>query len=204
MAEPSSTMSDSGERPALSTGESVAGIIRVASFGSFYPRFEDLIGSSTRMALYFIHSRRWRENHDAAIRAFLGRTDTTLEVFLPDIESHELMYSLSRHFEDGPQIQALVIDAYRYFMRLAARYQKPAEIWLYSRYPTFSFYQFDQRAVIAFYSNTASKKSAPALEITSTSLLGQFLGADIEDLRQECRRRVPSELEETIASVGES
>src|SRR5690242_10468427 len=106
MAEPSSTMSDSGERPALSTGESVAGIIRVASFGSFYPRFEDLIGSSTRMALYFIHSRRWRENHDAAIRAFLERTDSTLEVFLPDIESHELMYSLSRHFEDGPQIQA--------------------------------------------------------------------------------------------------
>ncbi len=54
------------------------------------------------MALYFIHSRRWRENHDAAIKAFLGRAGTTLEAFLPDLEDHELMFSLSKHFEDGP------------------------------------------------------------------------------------------------------
>src|SRR6476469_7494831 len=100
MVEPSSPTSASGERPTFSTGESVAGIARVGPFAGFYQRFEDLIGSSTRMALYFIHSRRWRENHDAAIRAFLERPETTLEIFLPDIESHELMYSLSRHFED--------------------------------------------------------------------------------------------------------
>jgi hypothetical protein len=204
MVEPSSPTSASEERPTFSTGESVAGIVRVGPFAGFYQRFEDLIGSSTRMALYFIHSRRWRENHDAAIRAFLERPETTLEIFLPDIESHELMYSLSRHFEDGPQIQALVIDAYRYFTRLAAKYQKPTEIWLYSRYPTFSFYQFDERAVIAFYSNTAAKKSAPALEITSASLLGQFLAVDIEDLRQECRRRVPEELEAMISGLEDS
>src|SRR5215210_2448391 len=146
-----------------------AGIIRVAPFTAFMQRFEDLLASSTRLALYFIHSRRWRENHDAAIKAFLAREGTTLEVFLPDLESHELMFSLSRHFEDGPQIPALVVDAYRYFGRLAREYRKPAELWLYSRYPTLSFYQFDQQAILALYSNTAAKKAAPALEVTSGS-----------------------------------
>src|SRR5438445_776977 len=77
------------------------GIVRVAPFAGFVHRFEDLIGSATTMALYFIHSRRWRENHDAAIKAFVGRANTTLEVFLPDLESHELMFSLGKHFEDG-------------------------------------------------------------------------------------------------------
>jgi hypothetical protein len=181
----------------------LAGIIRVGPFAGFFQRFEDLIGSSSRMALYFIHSRRWRENHDAAIKAFLGRDNTTLEVFLPDLESHELMFSLSRHFEDGPQIPGLVVDAYRYFARLARDFRKPVPIWLFGRYPTYSFYQFDDRAVIALYSNAATKKDLPALEITADSLLGRFLTTDTEDLKRECRRQAPEELETVIANATE-
>ena len=37
-----------------------------------------------------------------------------MEVFLPDLESHELMYSLEKHFDDGPLIPALVVDADTY------------------------------------------------------------------------------------------
>jgi hypothetical protein len=187
-----------------STPEPLPGIARVGSFAGFYQRFEDLIAASSRMVLYFIHSRRWRENHDAAIKAFLRREGTTLEVFLPDLESHELMFSLSRHFEDGPQIPALVVDAYRYFGRLGREYGRPSELWLYSRYPTFSFYQFDERAILALYSNTAAKKAAPALEVTSQSVLGEFLLADIDDLKRECRRRTPADLESIIAGATDT
>lgn len=81
-------------------------------------------------APYFIHSRRRRENHDAAIEAFLGRAGTTLEAFRPDLENHELMISLGKHFEDGPLIPALVADADRCFARLARDYGKPAQVWL--------------------------------------------------------------------------
>src|SRR2546429_8995965 len=91
------------------------GIVRVAPFAGFVHRFEDLIGAATTIALYFIHSRRRRENHDAAIKAFLRRTDTTLEVFLPDLADHELMSSLGKHFEDGPLIPALVAQAFPQF-----------------------------------------------------------------------------------------
>jgi hypothetical protein len=196
-------MSDNSEERITAARETASGILRVAPFAAFYQRFEDLIALSTQMVLYFIHSRRWRENHDAAIKAFLAREGTTLEVFLPDLESHELMFSLGRHFEDGPQIPGLVVDAYRYFARLARDFQKPAELWLFSRYPTFSFYQFDDRAVMALYSNTAAKKGAPALEVTMESLLGQFLAMDIEDLKRECRKRAPEELEAVIAGASE-
>jgi hypothetical protein len=154
------------------------------------------------MTLYFIHSRRWRENHDAAIKAFAGRPGTTLEVFLPDLESHELMFSLGKHFEDGPLIPALVADAYRYFARLARDFGKPPHVWLFDRYPTYSFYRFDERAVIALYSNTTAKKGAPALEITAQSPLATFLAADMGDLRKECRSRVPDDLEVVIANAA--
>jgi hypothetical protein len=195
-------MADGSETPITSTRELPSGIVRVGPFAGFYQRFEDLIASSTRMVLYFIHSRRWRENHDAAIKAFLGREGTTLEIFLPDLENHELMFSLSRRFEDGPLTPTLVVDAYKYCGRLARDYGKPADIWLFSRYPTYSFYQFDQHAVMALYSNTAAKKDMPAFEVRADGLLGRFLATDIEDLKRECRRRAPEELETVIAHAS--
>ncbi len=179
--------------------ESLAGIERVAPFAGFVPRFEELIAGSTRMALYFIHSRRWRENHDAALKAFMGRAETSLEVFLPDLESHELMYSLERHFEDGALIPPMVMDGYRYFARLAREFKKPVSIRLFSRYPTYSFYRFDDRAVIALYSNTVAKKELPAFELALDGFLGRFLDADIDDLRRECRLRAPEDLDQVIA-----
>ena len=175
-----------------------SGIVRVGPFAGFFQGFEDLIASSTEMSVYFIHSRRWRENHDGAIKAFLGREGTTLEAFLPDLENHELMFSLERHFDDGPLIPSLVADAYRYLARLARDFKKPIQIWLFGKYPTYSFYRFGDRAVIALYSNTAAKKDLPAFEITTDSFLGQFLDADIEDLRRECRKRSPADLEAII------
>ena len=181
--------------------EAPFGIVRVAPFAGLVQRFEDLIGSSTTMALYFIHSRRWRENHDAAIKAFLGRAGTTLEAFLPDLENHELMFSLGKHFEDGPLIPSLVADAYRYVARLARDFGKPTQVWLFGRYPTYSFYKFDQRAVMALYSNTSAKKELPAFEITTDSILGKFLAADMEDLKKECRRRAPADLEAVIGNA---
>jgi hypothetical protein len=181
-----------------SSPESLTGIVHVGPFAGLVQRFETLIASSTRMSVYFIHSRRWRENHSAAIKSFLGREGTSLEVFLPDLESHELMFSLAKHFDDGPQIPSMIIDAYRYFARLARDFGKPTEIWLFDRYPTYSFYTFDDRAVIALYSNATAKKDLPAFEITKESLLGQFLTEDTEDLKKECRRRAPEELEQII------
>jgi hypothetical protein len=184
-----------------SAPETLSGIVRLAPFGGFFQRFEELIDSSSSMVLYFIHSRRWRENHDAAIKTFLARESTTLEVFLPDLENHELMFSLEKHFEDGPQIPALVTDAYRYFSRLGREFAKPSHVWLFGRYPTFSFYKFDQRAVIALYSNTAAKKGAPAFEVTGDGVLGKFLDTDIEDLKRECRKRTSGELESVIENA---
>jgi hypothetical protein len=183
--------------------EPLAGIVRVGPFAGFYQRFEELIAGSSRMILYFIHSRRWRENHDAAIKSFLGRDDTTLEIFLPDLGNHELMFSLSRRFEDGPLTPTLVVDAYKYCARLARDYGKPAEIWLFGRSPAYSFYQFDQRAVIALYSNTAAKKDVPALEVSTDGLLGKFIATEIDGLKRECRRRPPAQLEEVISSASE-
>jgi hypothetical protein len=178
------------------------GIVRISPFAGLVPRFDELIVSSSSMVVYFLHSRRWRENHATAIRTFMAKPETSLEVFLPDLENHELMFSLEKHFEDGPLIPAMVEDAYRYFTRLAREYQKPVQVRLFSRYPTYSFYRFDDRAIMAMYSNSVAKKELPAFEVTVEGILGSFLAADIEDLRRECRVRNPDDLEAVITNAG--
>ena len=186
---------------AVPPSDSLAGLVQVGAFTVFVPRFEELIASATRMQIFFIHSRRWRENHDAAIKAFLARPETSLEVFLPDLENHELLYSLEKHFDDGPLIPALVADAYRYFSRLA-RETRRVEIWLFGRYPTYSFYGFDERAIIALYSNSTAKKELPAFEIQRDGFFGRFLAEDIEDLKRECRKRAPEEIAALFGNTG--
>jgi hypothetical protein len=178
------------------------GIVRISPFAALVSRFDELIATSSSMVLYFIHSRRWRENHASALKGFMAKAETTLEVFLPDLENHELLFSLEKHFEDGPLIPALVEDAYRYFARLAREYQKPVQVRLFGRYPTYSFYRFDDRAIMAMYSNSVAKKELPAFEVTVDGLLGSFLAADIEDLRRECRLRTPDDLEAVITNAG--
>ncbi|HYC31573.1 MAG TPA: hypothetical protein VEB59_04745 [Gemmatimonadales bacterium] len=186
---------------AIPSPDSLAGLVQVGAFTVFVPRFEELIATATRMQLFFIHSRRWRENHDSAIKAFLARPDTSLEVFLPDLENHELLYSLEKHFDDGPLIPALVADAYRYFSRLG-RDSRRVEIWLFGRYPTYSFYGFDERAIIALYSNSTAKKELPAFEIQRDGFFGRFLAEDIEDLKRECRKRAPEEIAALFGNTG--
>src|SRR2546425_4684217 len=108
------------------------------------------------------------------------------------------MLSLGKRCGDGPLLAAVVADACRCFARLARDFRKPAHVWLFGRYPTYSFYKFDARAVIALYSNTSAKKELPAFEITTDCFLGRFLAADTEDLKKECRRRASQDLEAVI------
>src|SRR6266478_10220047 len=133
---------------------------------------------------------------------FFNDTATTEIYTLSLHDALPILISLGKHFEDGPLIPALVADAYRFFARLARDYGKPAQVWLFGRYPTYSFYQFDQRAVIALYSNTVAKKELPAFEITGNGVLSAFLAADIADLKKECRKRAPQDLEAVIENAA--
>ena len=46
-------------------------VARIASFSDFEDTFEKLIKNSREITLYFIHSRRWRENQNDNLKEFL-------------------------------------------------------------------------------------------------------------------------------------
>lgn len=170
------------------------GLVRFGIFTDFVEDFNRLLNESKEVILYFIHSRRWRENHNDAIRTLLTNPKSSLTVFLPDLANKQLVTGLMGHFDDGPHIPGFIADAYRYFVDLQKEYLGKVRILLFNVYPTYTFYRFDDTVIAAMYPTTAIRKSVPAFYLKTDGAFGEFLDKDIERLFIECKEPSASEL----------
>ncbi len=82
-------------------------------------------------------------------------------VFLPNLSVEALVAVLIGHFEDGPSIPTFIADAYTYFGDLRRDYPEKVKIMLFDKYPTYSFYRFDDTVFVAMYPTTSIKKGVP-------------------------------------------
>lgn len=169
------------------TGVSV-GLLRAGVFQDFTAEFDGAIRSASQMTLSFIHSRRWRENHADRIREFLQRPGTKLTVFLPDATRRSMILEFVDHFEDGPSVPRLLADAYDWFANLAEEFPKRVSVRLAQLYPTYSFYRFDDRAIVAMYPTTRLKKPVPTFDVRLDGLFGGFIETDCIELERTARK----------------
>lgn len=163
------------------------GLCRSGLFPDFDRDFEHLIIDASKIILYFIHSRRWRENNNEYIQKFLKKPEAQLCVFLPDLGNKQLIKNLMAHFDDGPHIPGFIADAYRYFLDLRRRNSGKVTIHLFNIYPTYTFYKFDETYIVAMYPTTVIRKPVPAFEVASYGTFGEFISHDIDQLLHECR-----------------
>jgi hypothetical protein len=87
------------------------GILKTEYFNEFSDEFDSLIENTESITLYFIHSRRWRENHLDQLANFLDRRKNQLTVILPNLANVELIRALKEHFDDGDNMEAFIKDA---------------------------------------------------------------------------------------------
>lgn len=162
-------------------------IARSAFFSDFYTSFPALIENSSKITLLFIHSRRWRENHDGSLKQFLSKHKSKLIVFLPDLNNASLIKALEGHFEDGPILKPLIADAYHYFAGLHFQHPKRIEIRPFTLYPTYSCYMFDKTLIMAMYPTTERKKDVPTFDIDKKSKYWEFVADDIQLLTKKSK-----------------
>lgn len=164
-------------------GTQMAGVTKTGMFQEYLGYFSSLFDSSKELALFFIHSRSWRENNHGLILTFLRRNDTKkLYIFLPNYLNSRLMDQLTYNFEDGRYIPGFIEDAVNFFLRLQKSYPKKVDLRLYDYYPTYSFYKFDNTAIVAFYPTTDKKKNVPTFEFQQDSDFWNFLVDDFDTL----------------------
>lgn len=156
-------------------------------FSELHSDFEKLITNAKNISLHFVHSRRWRENHDHDMVKFLKKPNTTLRVFLPDLNDDILIKALEKRFDDGEFVRSFISDAYRYFGELKENYQDRIKIYSYPNYPTYSFYKFDNQIVISLYPSSSKRKPSPSFFIDEKTIGGDFLTQDLSDLLKESK-----------------
>lgn len=166
--------------------------------------FDMLLGSSKTITLYFIHSRRWREDHIDELRGFLTRRGTSMTVFLPDLENTLLIDAIKSHFDDGPYIPAYIADAYSAYLDLRKHYKRRVKICLFSIYPTYSIYKFDDKIIAAMYPTTLARKSVPSFHFGEASRIGAFVADDLNRMMKESRKPRDSELAELASRYQDS
>jgi hypothetical protein len=115
------------------------------------------------------------------LRAALGR-GAKVTVFLPDLKDRRLVRTIAAHFDDEPHVPALVADAYRYFSQLKREFRKQINVRAFKRYPSYAFYRFDERIILAVSPSSRLRQSVPAMEIDTANSFGVFLEADVQYL----------------------
>ncbi len=173
-------------------------LIKIGLFPDFTEDFKRLFIDASEIILYFIHSRRWRENNLDLIRIYLEKDKSNLTLFLPDITNKVLIHSLISHFDDGPSIPNFIVDAYRFFIQLSKEYENKVHIRLYNLYPTYSFYKYNDKIIVAFYPTVAIRKSVPTILLSTNTSMGAFFLNDITKLFEECNEKTLLELEKVL------
>ena len=173
-------------------------IERYGTFPEFDSLYAELFKKCTSVQTGFIHSRRWRESNLAAIDMFFKRDNVRWDIILPDLENDELIQMIKGHFSDGRTMVSKIIDAYTFCQEKMEKYPGKMTTYLYSYYPTYSFYGFDNKLILSLYPLTAARRPTPTMLLDIDADYTGFFRQDIEDIKSVSRRVSAGDLEKII------
>lgn len=156
------------------------GVAKVGYFSEFSNTFNKLIPEAEEMTLFFVHSRRWRENNSDLIEKFLEKRNNKLTVILPNIENKRLVASIKEHFDDGVNMEAFIKDAYRYFADVLKRRPQGIDIRFSNLYPTYSVYKINSSMIVAMYPASSRKKDVPTFQFVKGGRYWDFVEDDLQ------------------------
>lgn len=145
--------------------------------------YGDLFLGAKRISTAFIHSRRWRESNISNIKNFFLKKEVQWDFFLPNIENKKLMDMIKINFSDGKTMLSKIIDAYMFCLEYLEKYEDKISVYLFSFYPTYSFYKFDNKMVVSFYPFTSERRATPTLLIDLNIEVNDFFKQEIESIQ---------------------
>ncbi len=166
------------EKAEISKEIKSAGIIAITnSFQSPTLDWAKYFKSVRKLDIFFAYGRTWRHTHEKELQDFVRRGGR-LRVVLPDPENNEVVEGLSSRFNyKRDETQKQLREAKEFFESLhgAEGADGNVSIWYFLRTPLFSFYRFDDTAILALYSHQKSRVQIPTLVCETGGTLYEFL-----------------------------
>jgi len=156
-----------------------AGIESVTN--SFYDKvnWEKLFDNVRKLDVFFVYARTWRNTHDLEIKEIAKNKDSRIRVVLPNYKDVSVIKELSQRFNcPEKELINFIKDAENYFKRMKSRhiYRAQIDIWLLSTVPYYTYYRFDNKGVITFYSHRKedSQVQVPVIICSGRGLFSDY------------------------------
>jgi hypothetical protein len=157
------------------------------SFNDDQIDWTNLFGQSSTLDIWVAYANTWRNKNIDKIRALLARNDSKIRIILPDPDDENLMAQLAARFsKDADGLRDNILETVNEFRALAVEPAK-LEIHFAPKSPLFTFYVFNNFAVLAFYNHRDGKLSVPTFVCNHEGTLYQYLSNEFAGLRVGAR-----------------
>ncbi|TAK27004.1 MAG: DUF4062 domain-containing protein [Myxococcaceae bacterium] len=160
------------------------------SFQSGDIDWDDYFSSASTLQMMFIGSPTWRSHHFVRIRDFCERGGTSIKVLLPD-PAEKVVRRRMATWQGLTESKAVarITEAINDFASLANSYSSCSiEVIGMDDLPYFSFFRFDQRGLVAFYSHLRKRAAVPTLACRSGDIVFDYAVSELEELEMRARR----------------
>jgi len=169
----------------------------VESFKDHRIDWEALFKNACRLDLFVAWGATWRNTQAEQIEKLLSDADAKLRIALPDPEVPHIVESLAMRFAmDNEAIKRMIDEARDFFQRQKQKSggKGKVEIYFTSIVPVFTFYRFNNKAVLALYNHGTGKTPVPTIICDRDGFLFRFLTTEFEGILADTRtRRVDKE-----------
>ncbi len=121
--------------------------------------------SVNKLDIFFAYARTWRNTHLEDLQKVASRHDARIRVVLPDPDDAQVVRELARRFDYTPEtLKELILEAEAYFKDLrkyAGDGGAKVDLWYLPAAPHFTFYRFDNIAIMALYTHRKERTPVP-------------------------------------------
>jgi hypothetical protein len=163
-----------------------SGIVGFSSSFQDNVDWEEFFGRSTHLDIVFAYGSTWRNTHLHRLERLLARDKAKVNVALPDPECSVLIQELAFRFgTSADDLRSKILDAVSFFSRLAEKFPGKVKIFQVARSYSYSFYRFNNDAVVAFYTFRPERTAIPTLLATRGGGLYEFVRSEWYSLLEE-------------------
>jgi hypothetical protein len=153
-----------------------AGIAKVSdSFHDADIDWNGLFSSTSRLDVFFSYGHTWRGTHSAKLRDLASKSGAKIRVVLPDPDNAMVVGELARRFSMTPErVRDYIVEAEEDFSALRERGAQ-VEIFFLPMAPLFTFYRFENEAVLAFHNHRLGRNPVPTFIVRRGGTLWSYL-----------------------------
>lgn len=174
-----------------------SGLVKISSKWHGEINWTELFRKSDDIKIFFMYGRTWRNINRVELQNFARKPNSKSTIILPDITNTQLLSELAQSIEiTSDELKARIEESVREFVAIfdiEKRGREKLEIYYASTFPVYSFYQFENIAIVTFYTMDKSKKAVPTLAFEKGGTLFDFFISDFSALLHSdiCRKIYP-------------